>query len=216
MKTFIDINSTQKKIDRNLILVLEADFGWDKAINKKEYFEKVAVSVIKKLNENSSLRNKIYIPEALAKRKGKITLATLVSAILGNNFIGGRKHIFQENDEDEKTPFEEIKNIFSLLRKHIPNYSTDVGSFFLSNKGLRILFRIIQIYERNKLKLNIDFNRESLIDDLRGIFNDELVKKLEDYYGEGGAAKAVIEIFSLLKKEKRRKYRNFKTNLKNI
>jgi DGQHR domain-containing protein len=39
MSTFIDINSGQRKIDKNLILVLQADFQWDKSKNEKEYFE---------------------------------------------------------------------------------------------------------------------------------------------------------------------------------
>jgi DGQHR domain-containing protein len=216
MKTFIDINSTQKKIDRNLILTLEADFDWDKAINEKEYYEKQAVEVVKKLNKSSSLKEKIFIPDAMEERKNKITLNTLVSAIIGNNFIGGKLHIFQKQDNDIDTPYQKIRDIFSLIKQHLPEYSKDVNSFLLSNKGLRMLFRFIQIYERNKIKENVTCTVEELIKDLKNIFDNSFIKKLDDYYGEGGANKAASEVFSILKRRNRERYENLKSDLRAI
>lgn len=216
METFIDINSTQKKIDRNLILTLAADFPWDKNINRKEYFEKQAVEVVKKLNKNGTLKQKIFIPDAMEERKNKITLNTLVSAIIGNNFIGGKLHIFQKQDDDIDTPYQKIKDIFSLIKQHLPKYSKDVNSFLLSNKGLRMLFRFIQIYERNKKEGNITCTNEELIKDLKNIFDAPFIKKLNDYYGEGGASKATSEVFALLKKQNRKRYENLKNDLRAI
>lgn len=216
METFIDINSTQKKIDKNLILTLKADFPWDKNINRREYFEKQAVEVVKKLNKNGSLKQKIFIPDAMEERKNKITLNTLVSAIIKNNFIGGKLHIFQKQDDDIDTPYQKIKNIFSLIKQHLPEYSKDVNSFLLSNKGLRMLFRFIQIYERNKKEENIDCTYEELIKDLKNIFDASFIKELNGYYGEGGASKAASEVFVLLKKQNRKRYENLKNDLRAI
>lgn len=216
MKTFIDINSTQKKIDRNLILTLEADFQWNKDENKKEYFERQAVLVIKKLNKVGKLKGRIYIPEALETRKGKITLSTLVSAIIGNHFIGGRLHLFQETDDDIEVPYRKINEIFILLAQHLPNFSQNEGSYFQTNKGLRMLFRFLQIFERNKVKGNIRCNYETLIKDLKKIFSSQYIKKLDIYYGEGGANKAAEKVWSALKRKIKRRYKKLTTNLRNV
>jgi len=203
MRTFIDINSTQRKIDRNLILVLEADFNWDKKTNRKEFFEKIAVLVVKRLNENSVLKEKIFIPEAMAKKKGKITLTTLVTAIMRNNFIGGKLHLFQRKNDDVEKPYKDVRKIFSLMRQHLPKYCADTSSFFLTNKGLRLLFRLVQLHQRNKKARNITFSREGFIKDLKSIIDDKYITKLEDYYGEGGVTKATHEIVRVLKRHKR-------------
>lgn len=215
MKTFIEINSTQKKIDRNLILTLIADFDWDITINEKEYYEKQAVEVVKKLNHASTLKDKIFIPQALETRKNKITLSTLVSAIIGNNFVGWKLHLFQENDGDLETPYNKIKEIFLLLQQHLPNYSRGINSFFLSNKGLRMFFRFLQIFERNKRKKYLTCNYETLIKNLAVVVNEKFVKKLDDYYGEGGANKAADKVWAVLKKNWKR-YKNVTTNLKKV
>ena len=218
MKTFIEINSGQKKIDRNLILVLEADFDWDVNKNPIEFFEKEAVIIVKRLNNvrGSPLRNKIFIPEALAKRKGKITLNTLVTAILGNNFIGKKHKLFQKNYNDTETPYRKIRDIFVLCKQKLPRYCKDVGSFLLTNKGLRILFRLVQIFERNRRNKNIRFTLSTFFGHLRKIFNDSLIKRLEDFYGEGGANRAVEEIFRILKKLDKPKYKNLTTDLRQV
>lgn len=218
MKTFIEINSGQKKIDRNLILVLEADFDWDINENPTEFFEKQAVMIVKHLNDTkgSPLRNKIFIPEALAKKKGKITLNTLVTAILRNNFIGKKHKLFQKNYNDTETPYKRTRQIFVLCQQKLPRYCKDVGSFLFTNKGLRILFRLVQIFERNRRNKNIRFTLPTLFDHLRRIFNDSLVERLEDFYGEGGANRAVEEIYRLLKKHDKKKYSRIITDLRKL
>lgn len=215
MKTFIEINSTQKKIDRNLILTLIADFTWDKVLNENEYYEKQAVEVVKKLNQASTLKDKIFIPLALEKRKYKITLSTLVSAILGNNFVGWKLHLFQENDGDLETPYNKIKKIFLLLQQHLPCYTSGENPFFLSNKGLRMFFRFLQIFERNRKKGNLKCDYEILIKNLAVIINENFIKKLENYYGEGGANKAADQVWAVFKKTWKR-YKKVTTNLKKV
>jgi DGQHR domain-containing protein len=218
MQTFIEINSGQKKIDRNLILVLEADFDWEMSKNPKEFFEKQAVLVVKRLNDTdgSPLRSKIFIPEALAKRTGRITLNTLVTAVLGNNFIGRKYGLFQKNHNDTETPYRKIREVFVLAKRQIPRYCKDTGSFLLTNKGLRILFRLVQIHERNRRKRNIDFGIAPFLTDLGQIFTDELVERLEVFYGEGGANRAVEEIFKLLRKQNKKRYQNVITDLRTV
>lgn len=217
MRTFIEINSGQKKMDRNLILLLQADFKWDRKVSVKEYYEKQAVIVVKKLNNEPPLKGKIFIPEVLAKKEAKITLTTLVSAIIGNNFIGKRMHLYQKKHNDTITPYKKIKKIFVLLIQKMPQYCQDADSFFLTNKGSRVIFRLIQIYERNHLKRNIDFSLTRFFDDLARIFNDKLVESLNDFYGEGGANRAVQEVFQILKKkDKRKRYAKITFDLRHL
>lgn len=218
MRTFIEINSGQKKIDRNLILVLTADFDWDIKLNSKEFFEKQAVLVVKKLNETqgSPLKDKVFIPEALAKKKGKITLTTMVTAILGNNFIGKRHRLFQKSYTDTNTPYRRIREIFVLAKQKLPRYCQDTSSFLLTNKGLRVLFRVVQIFERNRKKKQVNCKISSLFSDLSCVFDNKFVESLEDYYGEGGANRAVEEIYKKLKKSNKHRYKQVVTDLRLI
>ncbi|MGD0597641.1 MAG: DGQHR domain-containing protein [Sedimentisphaerales bacterium] len=218
MKTFIEINSGQKKIDRNLILVLQADFDWDPQQNPKEYVEKQAVQVVKNLNESngSPLRKKVFIPEALAKKKGKITLNTLVSAILNNNFIGGKYHLYQHDTNDIDTPYQKLREVFILARKTFPEYASDIDGFLLTNKGLRILFRLLQVYERNVMANNVKMELKEFFEDLKNVIDDKVIEKLKDFYGEGGVNKAVQEIQRVLKKYNKVTYEDFESDLRKL
>jgi len=193
MKIFIDINSKQKKVDRNLVLLLKADFNWDPA--DKEYSEKISVKIAEQLNTREPLRNRIYFGTATDKPGGKVTLATLVSALLKNNLVGGKFHLFQSDIDDIKTPVTQINRILSTIKQKLNE------DFFLGNLGLRIMFRLIQIVERNKRANVVSVEYEDIFGDLVPIITGDYIKKLQDFYGEGGANKAADEIISSLKKK---------------
>lgn len=219
-RTFITINTEQQKINPNLLLILKSGFDW--AEGTKFFNEKQAVLVIKKLNDikNSPLYKKIFLGYN-PPRSRKITLATLVSATLGNNLITGDKHLLHEDINDLETPYKEIRRIFGEMKRTLPNYCNikkinQIRGFFLSNKGLRIVFRLIQFLIRNNRKGNIQIEFSELFEDLSSIVNDELVNDLQKYYGEGGATKATEELMKKLKRSKKEKYKKFKINLKQI
>jgi len=196
-KTFIEINSKQKKMNSNLILLLKSDFEWEE--NTKEFKEKIAVKVIEKLSERA-LKGKIYFGEADDKPGGKITLTTLVSATINNNLIGGNLHLFQKDVRDVETPYEKIKEIFNLINIHLKGYS--FGShdpFFVQNKGLRILFRFVQLFERNKRCGNISISLDDAFEKISKVVTLEFREQLDDYYGEGGANRATYALVDLLK-----------------
>jgi len=219
MTTFIEINNEQKKIDRNLILALEADRDWDINTNKKQFFEKQAVEIAKRLNndERSPLRDMIFIPDALARRNKKITLTTFVSGIIRNNFIGGRLHLLQRDYNDSETPFLRIKEIFVLLRKKLPKYCRDTDSFLLGNRGLNILFRLVQTFERNLRRGYIEIEFEQFFDHLAQIFNDDFVERLDAFfYGAGGTNRAVANIFETLKDRYKKEYERFCSDLRSV
>lgn len=218
--TFIIINTEQQRINPNLLLILKSDFDWDRGT--KFFNEKQAVLVIKKLNEikNSPLYRKIFLGYN-PPRGGKITLATLVSAVIRNNLIAGSKHLLQSDINDLETPYKEIRRIFCEMKRNLPNYCDfkeikQIGGFFFSNKGLRIIFRLIQFLIRNNIKDNIQIEFSELFEDLSSIINNELVNELQKYYGEGGATKATEELMRKLKKTKKEKYKRFEINLKKI
>lgn len=219
MKTFIEINSEQKKIDRNLILALEADWDWDLNTSRKQFFEKQAVEIAKRLNteRHSPLKGLIFVPEALAQRKGKITLTTLVSGMIKNNFIGGRLHLFQKDYTDLATPYEKIKQLFVLLRNYLPAYCRDTDSFLLGNRGLSILFRAVQTLERNQRRGYIELTLEEFFQHLAAIFDKNFVTRLHNFfYGAGGTNRAVEDIFKKLKHSYKREYKNLTTDLRKV
>ncbi len=219
-RTFITINTEQQKIDPNLLLILKSGFDW--AEGSKFFNEKQAVLVIKKLNDikNSPLYKKIFLGYN-PPRSEKITLATLVSATLGNNLIAKGKHLLQGDINDLETPYKEIRRIFCEMKRSLPNYCdfkriNQKNGFFFSNKGLRIIFRLIQFLIRNNRKGNIQIKFNELFEDLNFVVNDELVNDLQKYYGEGGAIKATDELMKKLKRIKKKKYKKFKISLKKI
>jgi len=218
VKAFIEINAGQKKMDINLILLLQAGFEWNLKTDEKEYFEKQAVIIAQRLNAEDPLKGKIFIPRALEKKKGKVALATLVKAIISNNFIGENIHLYQPTHQDMDTPHKRIKTIFVLLKLRMPRYCRDTDSFFLTNKGLRVLFRLVQIYERNTLNTTIERTLDEFFIDLERVFSDGLVKRLNDFYGEGGANKAVQEVFRILqaKAETKKSYANIVGDLRKL
>lgn len=219
-RTFITINTEQKKINPNLLLVLKSDFDWDEGT--KFFNEKQSALVFKKLNDikSSPLHKKIFLGYNYP-RSGKITLATLVSAALRNNLIAGDRHLLQKDINDLETPYKELRRMFCEMKKSLPDYCdlkkiNQIRGFFFSNKGLRIIFRLIQFLIRNERKGNIKINFSELFKDLSPVINDKFIDNLQKYYGEGGAIKATDELMKKLKKSKKKKYKKFKINFRKI
>jgi len=212
--TFITINSKQKKIDPNLILLLKSDWDWE--VGSKEFTEKKAVEVIKRLNEKGTLKGKIYLGVATEKRGKKITLTTLVSSTTKNNLIGGRLHLYQKDTNDVETPYENIKHIFELIDRYLKKYSFGSSDpFFVQNKGLRILFRFAQLFERNKRCGNISISLDVAFEKISKVVTPKFRGQLDDYYGEGGANRATHALVDLLKTEND-EFKDFEDNLRHL
>ena len=210
VQTFIEINHKQKKLDSNLILTLKKDFDWQ--VEDEEYFEKISVLVAQKLNSNSELKGNIYFGYADEKRGNKITVTTLHSVIKKNNLTGIKTHLYQKTTGDVETPYRKIKEAFSIIATHFKQNN----HFFSSNKGLRILFRILQLFEKNKLNGNIDLTIDDLIKHLRELFKkNNLLALIDEYYGEGGARAATEKVIEELKNHSV-KYASFEADLRKI
>ena len=96
------------------------------------------------------------------------------------------------------------------------NKPNDLEGFFFSNKGLRIIFRMIQFFIRNKNKGNINIDFSEFFQDFSGILDDRRVKSLQKYYGEAGASKAAIYLLRNIKRNNAEKYKEFKLDLNRI
>lgn len=215
MDTFIIINSEQKKVDSNLVLLLKSDSNWP--TDSRFFLEKIAVNVVKRLDESSCLKGKIYMGYADQERSATwVTLSTLVRAIILNKFIGNQA-LFQSDVNDIETPYGEIRRIFAeMKRRRFPFFVNSTNKFFLTNKGLRILFRFIYLFHRNAnaQKISIEFNRALEI--LSNTINSALRKQLESYYGEGGAKKAVEYLVESLKASNNTEFANFESDLRRL
>jgi len=212
--TFVVINSEQKRVDANLVLLLQSDSDWP--LNSKFYWQKIAVDVVKKLDKDSYLAGKIYMGYADQERSDTwVTLATLVRAMIQNRFIG-KKPLFQNTSNDIETPYKNIREIFGKMKQcDFPYFSKGSDRFFLTNRGLRILFRFILLFHRNKAIKNIVIPLDQALTSLAKIININVRKQLESYYGEGGAKKAV-EFLSKLLKEKYGDFKNFQFDLRKV
>ena len=203
IKTFVDINSKQQRIDINLILLLKSDLIWKE--DTKEQKEKIAVGVAQELN-NSFLRNRVYFGMTDEKKGKKITLSTLVSAIVGNN------QVLETVAKTQK----KIKEIFKLIQENIPRYAFQEGGYFGGNQGIRVLFRLLYLYQRNIDVGRISVARVDFIKNLGKIMNDDTIAELDDLYGEGGANSASTLLIEKLRIKFPSKYEDIVTNLNNL
>ncbi len=201
-KTFIDINSNHQKMDNNLILRLKSDFEWNE--DTKERVEQIGVHVADKVNEKI-LKNRIFYGTADESKGDKITLVTFVNALKNNNQI--------LSSEDET--FKKISRIFANIGETMPK-QIKLGGFFNQNRGIRILFRLVQLFERNQKAGKINVSQKDFFSDLSSVLDDTTIDELGDYYGGGGATAASKHIIEMIKELIPEKYDRMQTDLKGI
>jgi len=215
MDTFVIINSKQKRVDTNLVLLLKSDSEW--STDHEFFVQKVAVDIVKKLDEHSCLEGKIFMGYADQKRRDKwVTLATLVRAMLKNKFVSREGGLFQSNIQDVDQPYRRIRRIFDKMRQiDFPYFlSPSQERFFLTNKGLRILFRFVHLFYRNAEADNISIQFDEALEVLANTINEEVKRQIENFYGEGGAKKAVTQLVELLREKE--EFRDFESDLRRV
>lgn len=200
--TFIDINSKQKRMDNNLILYLKSDFPWPN--NSRERMEQKCVNVAKKLNQKI-LENRIYFGTADESRGDKITLVTIKSTLIMNN------QILSTEDEMVK----KISRIFKDLHEIMPELVETKG-FFKQNQGIRFLFRLINLFERNRNSGRISITQKDFLKDVNQVMNLEFLKHIKDFYGTSSGNMAVKELIEKLKEEFEEKYDRIEVDLKKL
>lgn len=203
IKTFVDVNSKQQRIDGNLILLLKADLDWKE--NTTEFKEKIAVGVARELND-SFFNNRIYFGMSEETKGDKITLTTLVSALVRNN---------QVYDSVVSTN-RKLREIFSYMQQYLPNYSFKPNTYFGQNRGVSVLFRLIHLLQRNFEANKIQIPKEQFFKDLSTVLNDDTIQRLDDYYGEGGANASAHLLISELKTKFPTKYSKMESNLNHL
>jgi DGQHR domain-containing protein len=213
--TFVVINSEQKKVDANLVLLLKSDSEWPQ--DSDFFLQKVAVDVVKKLEHSSHLRGRIYMGYADQERADTwVTLATLVRAMIQNKFVAQRNGLFQSDPSDTETPYRSIREIFATMaRLRFPYFVGSADRFFLSNKGLRILFRFVHLYHRNFQANNISVTIDEVLQLLAANISPAVKRDLQNYYGEGGAKRAVEQLVETLRGI-HPDFRNFATDFRRV
>jgi DGQHR domain-containing protein len=200
IKTFVDINSKQQRIDGNLILLLKADLEWKEGTI--EFKQKIAVGVADELNR-SFFKNRIYFGMADEPKGKKITLTTLVSSMVSNDLV----------QETISLTNKKLKEIFSYMQQHMPDYSFKEDTYFGQNRGISVLFRLINLLQRNMHTQKMNVSKEIFFQDLSKVFNKKIIENLDNYYGEGGANAAATLLITELKKAHPIKYGRMETNL---
>jgi hypothetical protein len=64
----------------------------------------------------------------------------------------------------------------------------------LSNRGVRIIFKLVYLLERNRLAETTQLTNVGIIGLIRGIASDDLLQQLTQSFGLGGASQAVQKI----------------------
>ncbi|MDH3395141.1 MAG: hypothetical protein OEL52_03190 [Nitrosopumilus sp.] len=139
-------------MDNNLILHLKSDFNWPE--NSKERLDQIGVRVAEKLNEKI-LKNRIYFGTSDEPKGDKITLVTFVPALRNN------KQILSNEDETYK----KVSKIFALIGEHMSKLLQPTG-FLNQNQGIRVLFRLVHLFERNQKSGKISITQKDFFADL--------------------------------------------------
>lgn len=212
VNTFVMINSKQTSVNGNLILILISQFEYRKDKERDFYFKKFATDVTLELDKNSPLSNNIF--KGWGKRGDfDVTLKSIVTAFLGEELLKGRYH-FLVSELPELTGTEDYHRKVNSASNYIKQILVKVKnvfredwerekSFFLSNQGMRLLFRIIHFLERNKRMGHIEIEKNilDLIETLgdpksQNKIDTRYLDTLKVYLGEQGfklATKKVIE-----------------------
>jgi DGQHR domain-containing protein len=204
VKTFVEINNNQTKVDKNLVLNLIGDFEWP--AGSLEDSQKRAVVTARQLNEKRVLS--IFFGTADERREEKVYLATLVTALVNNNLIGGKFDFWKGKEYDE------ISRILLRLRDPALKLSKDWRSFLLSNRGLRIILKIMYLLERNRLAGTTQLTNVRFVNLMKDISSSELLKDLTKSYGLGGASQAVQKILDILAKRFPDEIGDFTSNMR--
>lgn len=207
MGIFIDINSEQKKINPNLIEYLISRFEIN--LDHRFFDRKIAAQVIIKLNETRS--SPVYKSVYLGyndENNESFHLKTFSDALIRNQLIGG-KTILQSNRSDIETPTTTLSKYLTEVKTTHPRIWANNPVFsFKSDRGIRVLCKLIQLYELNKKSENISVDFKELMDSLSTDLTDSFFNNLKETYGEGGAGKTIKEIVKKIKAK--RQYRKFK------
>jgi DGQHR domain-containing protein len=199
IQTFVDINSKQQKIDRNLILLLKSTLDFE--IGSKEYKEKIAVKAAEELS--SFFKGRLYRGAADEVKGDKITLTTMVSGMMKNN------QIYDTVEDTTK----KLREYFNYVQKFIPEQSFQSGAYFGSNIGISVLFRLINLLQRNFDANRIQISKEEFFQDMNSILSKDLVRRLSLYLGDAGSKIASDIVITELRKKFPTKYGKMASNL---
>ncbi len=207
--TFIKINSTQSRVDASLLYNLKADFKYP--LEHEYYDERIAVLIAREFNKSDSiLKNKIYFHGIEETRSNKpVTLATFVTALLKNQ-ITGKNNFFNIERSELNEFYNKINDLIDLA---IRDENPVMIKIIKTNLGIRLFFRLIFLFFKNKQYNTIKKSEIAFIDDLREIISEKFRKELFSYYGSGGANKAAFEVVEKLKKSKK-EYEDFFPNMR--
>ena len=103
-----------------------------------------------------------------------------------------------------------MKNIKINLSEYSVN---DIEPFFLSNMGLRLLFILISIFEKNRRVGLVNSSNEEIIEDISKIVDEAIMNEIRSSYGEGGANNSAKHLCSMLKQRFDVKYNELELDL---
>jgi len=153
-KIFMDINTTQTS--------LPADYIWDLySIYEKDNREGFISQVVKELDANGFLENKIYIPSySVNKAKGKLQISKIGRAIKDSGIFA--KEI---SDKDKRNNF--IKRCADYLNNEISfiNIKSEKwAKFFTSNAGIQVLIPLLKEFSSDNSEQEANRYIEILLD----------------------------------------------------
>ncbi len=231
-KLFVDINSKQKTVSKNLLNTLDADLRWNSP-NKDDAIKALKSKLLQKLTDDqlSPLYKLISTGDNSAANNTSLTLSYLCSYGFGKtNFFGQlqKKTIIKSGylcdredlaDLSLKKSFSYIKDALDLIKECIPEQwdcSKEPPSLLLKNVGVAALFRLLNdILEHLQNNHNVSCNTTSAktlfekSKEYLEVFAEELknvpsadIEQMSKQYGAGGPEKVAREFQRWINKKR--------------
>lgn len=204
-RTYLDINSTQTKINTNELWSLMGKV-------KSTILEGYISNIVKNLNEEGVFKDQINIPGKLKVGKRPITIANfckglkdrkLIQKFEGNtslewNLFGGNRRTFDypiQIDRNSK-PIKYLNEYFTAVKEsYKSDWNSDDG-FLRTNNGVNVMLRVlVGILKFYKHKEVTDFNKtrikKFLSTSLRNYIRRHGLKKLKKITSNEGTRKDV-------------------------
>lgn len=195
-KIFLEVNSNADSVDRNLEFDLISTISsWDEIKQEDKFYIKEISILIKKLNDLSILKDKIFYGKSDDSKKDTITLISFVDSLQRSNAISNVGGKFQKKVKDFETPYSILKKLIIESNKSINN-----KDYIFSNRGIDLLCEIFSYVFISKAVEDY----ETVIDDIFPAFSvlvNDNFEKLSKMYGYQGYRNAYNLIVKLLENE---------------
>jgi DNA sulfur modification protein DndB len=217
-KMFLDINENQKPVSADLVWDLRGQLTPDEPAG-------IISRVVKKLNDDGILKNRIAIPSTglMKNQTGRLKMANLCRVIKKLNLSGYRSELLRETGYGNPLYSTSGQKTITLVHKHMEMFYSSMSQelkedwdkgnrgFVLSNSSGNVMMRIFEEIIQHSMRISRD--RAGALAKLKPSFYDKYLQPLQSHFkmtrekmtkekhkvtGEAGKEDYAVELIKLI------------------